>query len=653
MYSDTKSRQRRIFYAISVGHEREYHNMVSYFNDTSFLYLVIILSGFALNSVHGLGNNWLDSLLQQITETLGTYQIALFINSNKTISTPLQNTIFQQIIQEVPSVVIDLAKSPIPSDYKPLALPGFRNPRHVTLYLVIHREVSNSNSSTNLNAFFDFFVKLQPHYTQPKCLVILLSDKISNTYIRSVFKYAWAKKFLDFSILDVNADHHATINTIPLLHYYNPFYGIFHREYFNSNFLIFPDKLYDGNGNSLKVPIFHFSPYLEVKMNNDSIIEKITGSYYELMPIIAKRINFYLEYIFEVENGTLSSILDDTNLQNSHLNMMPIPFPRSLQSSLTESSYLALDSGFIYEDVVVLVPVIEIGNINISLKIFQFIFIVPFITGCFSRLLHFLKIKCEKLMTFNVLQVLLSVSLHNPPKKLVGRIIYFCIIILSIQYARDFYSDLIDNLVNDEVTFNSFDDIIDYPLQPYVDRLLMERAFVDEDQFLGYVKKKSIPVEDVGECADLLQVNKTMACIAMRLRARVFTKRYLNKNRSPIMMIAKPVILSERWAYLFEKSSPYIDKFYDLLQRLFEFGVFKHIVNANYRKKSLEVEEDKEEEDDTQSDLFLQLQSILTFGYGVSVGVFCAELVFNKLKHYYIKVRKRRFKKIRNKNVSK
>lgn len=98
--------------------------------------------------------------------------------------------------------------------------------------------------TNNLNETTLFIDNLIPQLSikkRPKCLIISLSTYNSNYEISVNYflRYAWEKKFLDFSVV---------INSSSLIYYLNPFSDIVYKEELNENVELFPEKLHNAYG---------------------------------------------------------------------------------------------------------------------------------------------------------------------------------------------------------------------------------------------------------------------------------------------------------------------------------------------------------------------------------------------------------------------
>lgn len=586
-------------------------------------YIYFILIG-TINPIYSIQIHWLDSLSYQITRNPQIHQLVIFLNSNESQSSYQQRIILRKLM-ELPNLMIDVTKASFLTDFKEL-----KRMNLVNRYIAIYEELHNSVSTDKLNGFLNLFVNITRKYPRPKCLFIVLSHRFSYSQIKDFLIYAWRHKFLDVSLLELRGNLR-TKYVVPVYHTYNPFFTNFTRVNFDSNVELFPDKLSDVNQQVLQVPIFNLEPYVKVILNNKTGKSSIKGAFVDLLPIVTKHLNFHVNHTGGLLNMSLWSATDINILNNFNLSVMPTPLPRS-EAIYKNDSYVQLDLGYVYEDLVILVPILPIAAGTVSLKIFTNILIIPFITGLCIKLVRLCKLNIERISMFEVLEVLLSLAARYQPTSTAGRFIFFSVIIVGMQYSLEFYTDLMENLVNDDVPFDSLEEIIDYPLTPYVNKALLNVTLGGNDSVTDLLQSRVIPIDSILNCTELLSTNKELACITPKLNAKMRSSIYQDADGSPVMKIAKPILFSQRWVYIFENSSPYMLKFQKLFNRLYQTGVFYYVIHQHVYYHAVSVMENEEE--DTKGALFMQLIFILVIGCFFSTIVFLLELVVAFLVRY-------------------
>lgn len=101
-----------------------------------------------------------------------------------------------------------------------------------------------------IQSFIDFLVPQLSVRQRPKCLIMYSSENFyEKNEIDSIdaLKYAWKKKFLDFTVLVLTNLGDGKVELFSLIYYYNPFDDIVYKEDLeNKNLEVFPDKLKYG-----------------------------------------------------------------------------------------------------------------------------------------------------------------------------------------------------------------------------------------------------------------------------------------------------------------------------------------------------------------------------------------------------------------------
>ncbi|OXU31826.1 hypothetical protein TSAR_004054 [Trichomalopsis sarcophagae] len=126
-----------------------------------------------------------------------------------------------------------------------------------------------------------------------------------------------------------------------------------------------------------------------------------------------------------------------------------------------------------------------------------------------------------------------------------------------------------------EIQFNTFKEIDESGLQPYVNVMTKDIVFSDVDnKHIQNLKFKSKAVEDFGEtCFEQLVRKRNIICILLSLRASYGIVKYQDSDKDPIIKIAKPNFNKIMMSYKMDKASPYCTKFLEIFRRLNEAGI--------------------------------------------------------------------------------
>ena len=566
-------------------------------------------------------NDWLNELLENINQYTQPYQVTIFINN--TTTTPEYRTVFQKFIKKIPSATIDVSEMASAKKLRLMAQPVFENPRHVTLYVVL--DSTSKDNDTSLSVYLknitNFFVQVSPKSVRPKCLVITIKKDCYEDNYRTLFEYTWTKKFIDFTIVEIKA------KAKPVIHNYNPFTQKIKTEYFYRHINMFPDKVLNVNGYPLKVPVFMNPPHMNITRDEQGRVADIDGFYYQITKIASKAANFTIEYALDLNNISSLLVVNKTidAMVREEVNMLPVPFPSIEENSTYADLVIELDVGYIYVDTIVVVPVTYFIELLKTLEVLFMILVIPFVIAAFSRILQVIRINYVYVRLSDLFRVLLGTSAVVKPTKLMDRMVFISIIGVSVTYSFTFYTRLINvNVIQSEVTYDTFQAISESPLNININKIMFNRTFNLDNPYVQRIKRKTVAVLFTSLCDVTMVNNKTSMCLMSSVRATMLTGRYRNFDGSEITKIAKPVFASERWTYIFERGSPYIERFHQLMQRIHESGIWRVI---KYRVKYVEKLKFKKEKSSAKTVFLTQIVSILVVGYALSILIFAIEYI--------------------------
>lgn len=527
----------------------------------------------------------------------------------------------QKLTRQFPTAVANLNNQQIS--------PVFRNFNRVSLYVIPQCAIGRDEKALtgSLKDYLNFFARLSPSAApRPKCLLILLGDMNSPCNYERLFEYAWDKKFLDFSVLKVNVP-----TDTALLHYFNPFFRIINVYVYDSlSVQIFPDKLRNANGYPLRVPAFRLRGYFNFTRDESGRILAAKGIRYRLTKMFAKKLNLTIDFAVDLtEHKTSASMYGAAieNLKTGALNMITIPIPKLDIHSSFANSILVLDQGYMHEDIVAVVPILnDASKKNFSSRLlfvgFMLSVTVTILTNIIKRIW---KISWTDYRVLDVFGLLVGATVMMKPRKFVDRLICFSIFVIYIRYSTELHSKFTKVRVVDEHLFlDTFKAIGDSDFNVYITDVMYNQTFRSFDYQLEKVKMKTIKLDDISTCVDTLRTSRNVVCIMTKTLAKGFAKMYGDSYGNPIMKIAKPVFASDSVVYLFQGGSPYVEKLRDFLVRMYESGLYHVIVNS--RHSSMIVNDNRDKDIKINSSL---VQIMLIFGSGCmfSLTVFVIELI--------------------------
>lgn len=119
----------------------------------------------------------------------------------------------------------------------------------------------------------------------------------------------------------------------------------------------------------------------------------------------------------------------------------------------------------------------------------------------------------------------------------------------------------------------------------------------------------------------LIRTNKAMCVLPIR-SAMYFVKNNLDSRGNPLMKVSDLSLNFQYVGFLYEKASPFAEKFNKLIQRMIDFGVFPDLEMSKVTFR-YDFEVKSENTDCTIVNVIL---GILLIGYGFSTVIFVHEI---------------------------
>lgn len=168
--------------------------------------------------IHSISNKAMSNIQDfKFLNALKPYQMTIFrdcsIGKNNK-----EDFIFQKITNRISVVTIDLHKMNNSNNNRSLSMPVMKNPRKSSIHIIFEQENNHNSELNKTYDIIDKIVEISPIPMRPKCLVILCNKNMTfENNIIKLLHHAWMKKFLDFTILNLNSSRAS------YLIYYNPF----------------------------------------------------------------------------------------------------------------------------------------------------------------------------------------------------------------------------------------------------------------------------------------------------------------------------------------------------------------------------------------------------------------------------------------------
>lgn len=573
--------------------------------------------------------------LKSIINDLNPFQVAVFTNYEKNKISKI-DYLYQGLVGNFPTVTIDLLKMEQSGENRILGMKIFHKPRQSSIYVILQGSSNEKFTPMKSNDVLDKLVTISPVAVRPKSLLVFYGPDVNSVQSKAeeILKYAWSLKFLDFTILIIDDTHKNGSTYIN----YNPFMKKFNSGYLKNKTNLFPDKLTDVNRYPLNLLVYNLEPYLIVKVENGSVKDVVGNTPFIYLKTISKYLNFELNYKFS-EKPLIQAYVDASDsVANDEANVTPIAYHFSyhvlneldiLLGNVMEMSYL-----------VVIVPILPEYAVDIPLSALIYLITFSFITIIFVALLRIFKIKSNEWDFVSVIQILIGVSISQPVRN-VDRVIFLSIVILSIIYTNELFSQLTDIKVTvKEKEFNTFEEVCNSGMTIY-STLATAHWESEEINKLISISKKSL---NFFACFDELIKTNNVICVAPLRSAIYGTKQNLNSQGNPVMKVTDLSFGYEYIGFLYEKASPFAEKFDKLMQRMVEFSVFPDR-EMNKVKLYDSVDESAESDDTIEKTTLL----ILLIGCFLSMITFTYELISYSLNNRRKKnVRKNK----RNKNLT-
>lgn len=132
-------------------------------------------------------------------------------------------------------------------------------------------------------------------------------------------------------------------------------------------------------------------------------------------------------------------------------------------------------------------------------------------------------------------------------------------------------------------------------------------------------------MKEPADCVNILIETNNAACILPHFIALQFVNNYTDSHGNPILRISGLSLRYELMAYVFEKASPYVDKFNWVYQQILEYALHMKWDSENFRFKTTK---DSALESSTVLTQFLLI--IMLIGFCLGIVVFLYELVVHR-----------------------
>ena len=556
--------------------------------------------------------NYVDSAMDKIGLEVNPRMIVAFTFNNPNYSIN-DNLIISKITQRFPLLLLNMDEKLETCKFSKL----LESPRKYSIFIIILR--NNLNNTRKMQEIIEIMISPAP---KPRLLAISVDEKAWDMNIfKNILLYGWKKKYLDFTILGKDKDNNLTIM------FYNPFTKIFYNETYKSTTTIFPDKLNDMNGYSLKLPLWNAPPFILYNVSHSSV--KVVSDDYDAFVGICEKLNC-----------TLNPVAIGSRNENISINLL---------SSLEKNMYRFLVTGIFrkrygkkkilsgmdydYVKLIFLVPKLAVSEFSVP-NIFGPLFRATVFIISFIYLAKFLKFPKRFWNFMNLFNILLGNQVRFSPTSFLQKIFYLMIVFSAIGITAEFLTPTKIQIIN-KGTLDSLEKISksDMPLfatsQLYIDLYL--QMFNNTE--MNYTFNNRIPMLKLSakDCVEELLMRKTGICITTDFEGKYFAKQYLDKDGQSRLEIIDLNLFGSLVTYPYEKSSPIIEKFDIVMRRFWEAQINKHL---RYLKFKPENSESTSLYDEIKDQLTVQRFLIILFsGYIMAIiSLFSEILIYKYLK---------------------
>ncbi|KAJ8666967.1 hypothetical protein QAD02_008629 [Eretmocerus hayati] len=531
----------------------------------------------------------------------GIHQVMIVTNTERenVLSTFKQSScVLQTLASKLPSVIIDHDELDADVNIRLSKMASLRRPRSSTIVVICLNMVDVSPRSAI--EVLKKLIKISPVSQRSKCLLVINAENMIEDGITEILKSAWHLKFLDISIIQIWR------NETPVLINYNPFGNIYSSIVLNETNQLFPSKLNDLRGAPLKLIAFSSPPFIVMQVEDGKV--KISGTEFTFLEILSEKLNSSLNFVLST-NTSMMHIND--HLDKLETNEINVSTETYLVRTHIGRKEVVIGKFIRGTEFVVVFPLQQTTSINFSYNTVLSIISLPVILISLFVCTKFI-FPPNRWNLVRIFQILLGVSSRHPSKR-IERVVFLTMAISSIIYSTTFFSNLTEiRFVLYEKDFSSIRDLVQSGMKIF--SATAERDSNDKEIQLLF--SNTIKIKSYAECINKMEKIPDSACILSYEKALYYTfKEALNVDGIPTIKIASPTFCDDHVVFVYEKASPFAEKFDEILQRIIESGI-----PVTWESKVMPRLKRFDEESSKASDiLFKELIVIITVGYFVSV----------------------------------
>lgn len=439
---------------------------------------------------------------------------------------------------------------------------------------------------------------------------------------------AWKKKFLDLTMVRKLKDQKYCAIDLTL-HNFNPFNMVYHNVCYFPGRQIFPNKLKNMCKYPLKVSLIPRPPSVNFEKDSSGKPINMNGTEYAAMALLSRKLNFTIDWktpnvksYNEPFGSDGKTILDMIVRGEFEFGANQIYLHLALKDKLRQGERSVATY---VDEYCALVPVFHvptwvIGNEILEIMATAVAYVL--VTYCLVRILRF---DARYWPPHYALQILLGNASPRAPTRTFERFFFIALMVSSMRFSGFLYAKMTDiNLLQlDQGPFFEYSDLASSDLTLEMRGLHKEMTFYDvAEPWLAELEKKVDSVDDVMKCPAKLLENKNVACLMDRTMAEAFLANETHESHHrPRMKIMQPCFWSASKGCIFSEASPYVNEFNEVIQRIYETGLWMRWSLENKTKRLPGEHQQRNRLDDFGgSDSFLRKKLTIVWVVGCTVA---------------------------------
>lgn len=586
--------------------------------------------------------DWVDGVIQGVVKNWQFQQVVIVeqFSRNESLLNPQIDNLRLRLMQNVVTIACKIED---PTKPRESLLDGCwnENSRYntsATLYVI----VSDVWRYAPLKLTIETTAALS-EWMSKKILLLLTSTK-PREKLEKLLKFVWAQKLLDFTIIELveprTKGGSLDSESRTIIHRYNPFKREYTRKNWTRREIYFEREALNMWGYPLRVAVLHEPPMSFVKFDESGQrLVSLKGANIKMVKLMAERLNFTLVWIpFQhfpeiIQDPTPSGLLQ--LMKSDKIDLLASMSPHHMDSKeyrIQRTSHVFVDR---------MCPVVPITR-NVEMftivdACWLYLMLLIILMGLWIPT-YLLKFNRRNWKLHNIFRLFLGFSWATVPKKNAERIMFACILLLSVLYFSSIFAASAQaRLSYDKIaSISSFEELDNSGLTPLISSFLYNKTFAYSEGFLPNLKKKSIPVGNINDCPFHAAEYKNVTCI-MSERDMLITMQ-VNEDYQRRLKIVGPCFWSDTFGFLLGKSCPYTSHLNTVIYLAHTSG----LVAKWYTKlDDIEPEDrwprDLGEDDSSQIDhnnfnpnLLRKLITIMVLGVVASLLAFIGEIIVHK-----------------------